>query len=633
MRLPVRIALAVAAIVIGLSGFALGGASRSLEVLYAFTGAGGVPRGDMARSADGTLYGVTQYDGIFSGSVFALTPNGSGGFEFRQLHAFKADDGVQPMAGLLLGSDGFLYGTTGGAGPSGWGTVFRMDTSGNLTTLHAFGGSDGGGPQGALIEGGDGFFYGTTRFGGPANEGTVYRLDAAGNFTSLHAFSGPDGRQPFGHLYRAPSGDLYGTTYRGGGDPDVGTVFRLSPGGTLTTIHVFAGYPSADGAVPLSGLTPGPDGNLYGSTQGGGDSQQGTVFRLVLPATVEVVHSFGGSDGSAPHAEILPDGSGNLVGTTYSGGAGGKGTIFRLTPGGVLTTLYQFSGPDGDAPLSSVVTAPDGTVYTTTWAGGSSTSNGVVIQVDTLGTATILHDFRADGVSPQAPLLEASDGMLYGTTSWSGNGFGALYRLKPSGQVETFATLKDVAADYTTGSLAESDDGWFYGTAPGYGPNNDGSVFRAKLDGTVEMLHVFSNDEGTRPMGGLIRASDGNDYGATHESNGSVFRIDGADNGFTLLQVLDGTVGGAPCGRFLETAPGVLTATASLGGPDQGGTVFQITTAGVSSLVHGFSGQGPDGSYPCSDRLSAATGSSTARRPSAATRTTGPPSACRRREC
>ncbi len=195
--------------------------------MHAFTSAQGLPVGNPVVGPDGTIYGVTQYGGIFAGSIFALTPDGAGGFAYSELHAFRVYDGYQPQAGLILGSDGLLYGTTSGGGVpegQGFGTVFRFDPASRaLTTLHVFSGTDGSWPQAALTEAPDGSFYGTARFGGDdVNMGTVFRLDSAGNFTRLHSFSGTDGRQPMGRLYRTPDGDLYGTTARGASDADDG---------------------------------------------------------------------------------------------------------------------------------------------------------------------------------------------------------------------------------------------------------------------------------------------------------------------------------------------------------------------------------------------------------------------------
>jgi uncharacterized repeat protein (TIGR03803 family) len=597
-----RRAFALFAVVLGLSAAARGISSRSLEVLHAFTGASGTPRGDFALGPDGTLYGVTQYDGIFNGSVYSMTPDGAGGFTYRQLHAFKRDgsEGIQPQAGVILATDGYLYGTTSGAGPGVGGTIFRMDLDGNLTILHAFTGTDGSDARGALLEGGDGFFYGTTRAGGPGNFGTIFKIDAAGNFTSLHAFTSSDGRMPFGHVSRAPNGDLYGMTSRGGSDADVGTIFRLTPGGTLTTIHVFPGFPSTDGAVPQSGLTLGPDGNLYGSARGGGSFDAGVILRLTLPATVDIVHSFNSDDGALPVGEVLPDGSGALVGTTSAGGAAGMGTVYRIATGGTLTTLHSFSGPDGESPLSSATATADGSLFTAPFGGGGPTSDGAAVRVDSEGTATVVHAFVENGAGPRGALMQASDGKLYGTTgNWA-----SLFRLESSGAVTTFALPRDPAIEGPMSALVESGDGWFYGTAPGYIYDNTGSVFRAKLDGTVETVHLFLSGTpgGVRPYGGLVRALDGNYYGTTHDLDNSVFKIDGTDNSFSVLQPLDGTSGGTPCGRLVESAPGLLSATAQTGGPNGAGTVFQVTTAGALSVLHGFPQDSPiEGAYPCSD--------------------------------
>jgi uncharacterized repeat protein (TIGR03803 family) len=143
------------------------------------------------------------------------------------LHAFSWGDGAYPYAALLQGSDGLFYGTTTSGGPSGAGTVYRVDAAGSTRTLHAFQWDDGADPRAVLVQGRDGFFYGTTSKGGPNGAGTVYRLDAAGNLTTLHAFTGIDGGWPTSGLVAADDGFLYGAAYGGAAD-NVGVVFRVT---------------------------------------------------------------------------------------------------------------------------------------------------------------------------------------------------------------------------------------------------------------------------------------------------------------------------------------------------------------------------------------------------------------------
>jgi uncharacterized repeat protein (TIGR03803 family) len=201
------------------------------------------------------------------------------------LHAFakSGSDGETPYAGLIQGSDGNFYGTTYFGGASGFGTVFKVTPSGTETVLYSFaGGSDGEHPYAGVIQGSDGNFYGTTYQGGTSGNGTVFKLTPSGTETVLYSFAGgsSDGANPEAGVIQGSDGNFYGTTLQGGAS-GLGIVFELTPGGTETILHTFAGGGS-DGANPSANLVQGSDGNLYGSTGAGGTSGNGTFFKVTL---------------------------------------------------------------------------------------------------------------------------------------------------------------------------------------------------------------------------------------------------------------------------------------------------------------------------------------------------------------
>lgn len=189
----------------------------------------------------------------------------------------------------------------------------------------------------------------------PPGCGTVYKVTASGTLTTLHAFAGHpnDGCQPFPALLQAADGNLYGTTFMGGA-PNVGTVFKVTTGGTVTILHAFctqSGCP--DGDEPQAGLAQGSDGNLYGATFAGGANGAGTVFKITLSGTLTTLHSFNGTDGSQPSGGLVQGSDGNFYGATSGGGANGGGSVFKMTSSGTLTTLYSFcpqSCRDGEQP-------------------------------------------------------------------------------------------------------------------------------------------------------------------------------------------------------------------------------------------------------------------------------------------
>ena len=245
----------------------------------------------------------------------------------------------------------------------------------------------------------------------------------AQTFTTFHTFTGADGAYPYTGLVQASAGGYVGTT-RGGGANDGGVVFvlapDLAPDGSATTLYSFcAAAQCADGSQPVGGLVQGRDGDFYGTTYAGGTSGYGTVFKLTSGGVLSTLHSFAGSDGASPNAGLIHAADGNFYGTTSDGGPKGYGTIFRITPDGALTTLHSFDGSDGAHPNAALLQAADGDFYGTT-AGGGIGDNGTVFGV-TAGVLTTLHRFQGtDGSLSYGALFEATDGNLYGTTKLGG---------------------------------------------------------------------------------------------------------------------------------------------------------------------------------------------------------------------
>lgn len=276
-----------------------------LSNLYVFPAApgGSCPVGGLIQGQDGSFYGVTQYGGsnncwfctlypgygcgdpcfLGYGTVFKLTPQGI----LTNLYAFSAGpDGAFPAAGLLQGSDRYLYGTTTGY-TNNWGSVFKISTDGTtFVTLHTFsGGIDGGSPEGTLIQDSSGSLYGTTASGGTSGGGTVFMITTNGEFTPLYSFAGsPDGYSPQQGLVQGSDGNFYGTTVWGGlgGGWGYGTLFRITPQGILTPIYEFTG--GADGGLPGIASTPLAqsvlDGYFYGTTFLGGNIFKYGIVRV-----------------------------------------------------------------------------------------------------------------------------------------------------------------------------------------------------------------------------------------------------------------------------------------------------------------------------------------------------------------
>jgi uncharacterized repeat protein (TIGR03803 family) len=363
--------------------------AQAFTVLYSFKGGhdGAYPFAGLVKDSRGNLYGTTSSGGASNnGTVFRLDTKGRETVLYSFCKRINCADGAIPLASLLRDKAGNLYSTTSVGGTSGNGVVFMLDTSRKETVLHRFAGdpSDGAYPQAGLIRDAAGNLYGTTTWGGSFGDGVVYKLDKAGKETVLYVFTGAiDGGDPqYGSLVRDAAGNLYGTTYTGGafscGSDGCGTVFKVDKARQETVFHNFSGR---DGQT-YAGLIRDTAGNLYGTTDFGGPTQNGAVFKLDLTGTETILYSFtGGTDGGFPFAGLVRDAAGNLYGTTQAGGASGWGVVFKLDTTNTETVLYSFTGgSDGGSPYGDLILDRAGNLYGTTNVGGAS-NFGVVFKV------------------------------------------------------------------------------------------------------------------------------------------------------------------------------------------------------------------------------------------------------------
>jgi uncharacterized repeat protein (TIGR03803 family) len=295
----------------------------NFSLLHAFAGSGDAadPYHTLIQASDGNFYGSTLAGGGSNGgAIYEIAPNGTESV----FYSFA----TTPWAGLIQGSDGNFYGTTASGGSSGRGTIFKLTLSGVQSVLYSFpgGGSD---PYCGLVEGSDGNFYGTTGAGGASDDGTVFKITPNGTESVLHIFAktGTDGQTPYAGLIQGGDGNFYGTTYFGGSS-GFGTVFEVTPAGVESVLYSFAG--GSDGEHPYAGVIEGRDGNFYGTTYQGGTNGYGTVFKLTPGGTETSVYSFAGgsSDGANPEAGLTPGSDGNFYGSTYLGGSSNLGTVF-----------------------------------------------------------------------------------------------------------------------------------------------------------------------------------------------------------------------------------------------------------------------------------------------------------------
>jgi len=689
----------------------------ALVTLASFQSGGGFSLGELVQGVDGSFYGAgSESGGSGKGNVFKLSPDGV----LTNLVTFQNTNGAYPYGGLTLGLDGNLYGTTEGGGTNGNGTLFQIFPDGTFAKLADFGASTGLYPFAPPVQGADGNLYGTTEEGGANSYGAIYRLSITNsplqitsqpqtqmaflgesaqlgvatfgsfpvsyqwlkngvNLTDGGNVSGSTSRvltwtnvsaanagvysvivsNNFGAVTSAPAwlevvvsppiittqpsgqtalagatavfsvaaeGDMplsyqwqkNGTNLTDGGNisgstnstlilsgvsaADQGTysvlvnndlygtsssgaaltlVPAVAPGITFTILHSFTG--SSDGYNPHAGLVQGTSGLMYGTTENGGSSSDGTAFSVATNGAFATIVGFNGNNARYPEGPLVQAADGNFYGTSSYGGANGSGDVFKLTPGGSASVLYSFSGGnDGSNPYAGLLQGADGALYGTALYGGLQ-NYGAIFKITTNGVFTGLYSFTnaTDGGYPYAGLLQASDGNFYGTTSSGGtNGNGTIFKLTPNGAFSTlylFNGTNDGAVPRA--GLIQARDGSLYGTAYQGGTAGDGTVFRITTNGVFTTLCQFNGTNGAQPYAGLLQASDGNFYGVTEAGGiggvGSVFKMN-TNGTLTTLVWFNESNGAMPEGTLLQGIDGALYGTAYYGGPGDNGTVFQL---------------------------------------------------------
>jgi uncharacterized repeat protein (TIGR03803 family) len=542
-----------------------------LSTLYSFTGGadcGNPYAGLLLEGSElyGTSTGISPSIADF-GSIFSINTAGT---DFSVLKTFLAPteeapygDGANPYGGLIY-AGGMLYGTAESGGTTAstddTGTIFRLSVTGSdFSTLYDFkGGPDGETPIGGLVLSGS-TLYGTASSGGTHGQGTLFEINTGGaGFAVLGSFTGGVApANPFGQLVWS-GGMLYGMTVSGG-TLDWGTVFRLMPNGTLSTL---VSFDTTNGDDPQAGLTLGGDGNLYGTTCGGGQYNYGTVFRMMTSGTLRTLASFNYyTNGADPQAGLTQGGDGNFYGTTHSGGSSDYGTVFKVTTNGSLTTLVSFAGTNGTYPYAGLTLGNDGNFYGTTFEGGSAFNGnfdsgfGTVFRITTNGNLTTLVSFAVtNGSYPQAALTLGSDGNFYGTTTEGGNilGFGTVFKVTTNGDLTTLVSFAGTNGSGPVAGLTLGSDGNFYGTTTGGGSSFDGyegsgygTVFRMTTSGTLTTLVSFDITNGEDPWTGLTLGGDGNLYGTTYYGgsggDGTIFRLNIVPS-FQAVTVTNGTL-------------------------------------------------------------------------------------------
>lgn len=327
------------------------------------------------------------------------------------------------------------------------------------------------------------------------------------------------------------------------------------------------------------------DGNLYGTSPGGGKYNYGTVFKLTPAGKLSVLHSFQWGSGAGPYGGLTLGTDGVFYGITEAGGTYGNGTVFKMTSSGQYTVLYNFTGGnDGQLPWAPPIEGTNGLFYGTTTRGGAN-GWGTVYAVTTSGKLTTLYALTTTEVSPQSPLLQAASGLFYGVSPYGGGqACGEIFSVTAAGRVAPVYLFDCSHGGSPYGSLIQAQNGIFYGTASGWGKYGNGSVYTLTAKGTYVDLYDFEGTpDGGGPYAPLIQATDGEFYGVTAGTpagvvNGTIYKISAAGK-LSVLYSFDGTTGANPYGGLIQHTNGAF-----YGATVNGGTGTLCNGAGCGTL-------------------------------------------------
>jgi uncharacterized repeat protein (TIGR03803 family) len=479
----------------------------------------------LVQGADGHLYGTRDIGNM----VFRVTRTGA----FTVLHVFTNADPAYDSGNhaLVPAPDGSLYGVatvTQTATPQDAGGIYRVTTDGAIQHVADLGGVLGANPSGLML-GSDGRLYGTSRQDRPGppsfdpftGRGVAFSVLPGEAPVALHAFSTPDPVFPNSQLVEAANGKLHGTASGGYDVGGFGTAYRFdSPG--VTNVHSFTG---TDGADP-AGLALGADGLLYGATRSGGPGDTGTVFRVAADGTLTSL----GSTSLPPQTGPTLGSDGLMyqpVGVLANGAA-----ILRIAADGSISEAFNVTSSELDrgqglwAPLGL---ASDGRLIGVTI--GGLEQEGTIFAVATDGVGSLVHRFPGSGF--RSGLVQSGDGKLYGVSANTGPSLaGEIYAVTLDGQLTTLHQFNGLDSIAPVGRLLEVSPGRFLGITHGLhdlSKGQFGAIFEITSAGAFRIVHRFSWLDGAHPLGGLTRTSSGEIYGVTYRGGtlggGVIFRL------------------------------------------------------------------------------------------------------------
>jgi uncharacterized repeat protein (TIGR03803 family) len=394
----------------------------------------------------------------------------------------------------------------------------------------------------------------------------------AQTYSALYEFGGktgdPANPQYSGIIAQGRDGNLYSTapaTPVGGLCSFCGAAFKITPSGTLTVVHYFNDT-AGSGYTPFGGLTLGTDGNFYGTTKVGGTFNLGTVFKITAGGTLTKLYDFGTCkypcvDGAYPIAPPVQGRDGNFYGTTPNATNGtNDGIVYKITPAGKFTILYVFNGSSGAFPNDPLIQGTDGNFYGTTTLGGKTLGStcvvrsasftcGTVFKMTPAGKVTFIYEFdKTHGAGPIGPVIQGTNGNFYGTTSEGGtSGFGVVFKLTSAGVLTVLHNFNGTDGKTPDAGLVQANDGNFYGVASAGGTLGYGTIFKVTSTGTFSVVYNFENTHGAAPEVTLFQHTNGILYGDTDSGDshgyGVFYSLNIGAAEFARLQPTSGKVG------------------------------------------------------------------------------------------
>ncbi len=426
------------------------------------------PGGPLAQGRDGHLYGWSYLGGANNtGSIWKTTPSG----KVSVVLNFAAGTGNDCQTGMTLGTDGNFYGSAD-TNCGGDGYVFKMTPSGTITVLHTFTGTPDGSGPGLLVQYTDGDFYGITTKGGANNYGSVFKITPAGTVTILYSFDNTNYfANPTYGLTVGNDGDFYGTF---SGADGLGGVFKMTPAGVVTLLHKLAGDPT-EGATPGAGVTLGKDGNFYGPTRFGGTSNVGTIFKMTPSGKLSTLRNFTTSDyANFPEVPLLQATDGNFYSAANScnqfNGCLNQ-DIYKITPSGTFTVVEEFTGSNGQWPFWPLTQDTNGTLYGLAQQGGPV--NGGVLFSLNIGAKPFINLVSTSGkVGSKVGILGQGfssssvvkfNGVTATTVTRTGTTF--LLATVPAGASDGTVTVTTGSTELTSKQTFVVHDSWSNGAA------------------------------------------------------------------------------------------------------------------------------------------------------------------------